>query len=88
VRKPYRKGGELGMEEENVLSLQSLELSVAWLGHQPSLADWIGSCSSRGALRVSDIRCGTPTGGRSLPYPLFHRTEQKLKHPAFAAVPS
>ena len=84
----YRKGGELGMEEENVLSLQSSELSVAWLGHQPSVADWIGSRSSRGALCVSDIRCGTPTGGRSLPDPLFLRTEQKPKHPAFAAVPS
>ena len=84
----YRKGGELGMEEENVLSLQSSELSVAWLGHQPSVADWIGSRSSRGALCVSDIRCGTPTGGRSPPAPLFLRTEQKPKHPTFAAVPS
>ena len=77
MRKPYRKGGELGMEEENVLSLQSLELSVAWLGHQPSVADWIGSCSSRGALRVSDIRCGTPTGGRSLPAPPFSQYKAK-----------
>jgi hypothetical protein len=42
VHRLYRKGGELGMEEENVLSLQSSELSVAWLGHRPSVADWIG----------------------------------------------
>jgi len=52
VRRLYRKGGELGMEEENVLSLQPSELSVAWLGHQPSVADSVGSCSSRGALCV------------------------------------
>ena len=84
----YRKGGELGMEEENVLSLQSSELSVAWLGHQPYVADWIGSRSSRGALCVSDIRCGTPTGGPVTACPPFLRTEQKPKHPTFAAVPS
>jgi hypothetical protein len=34
VRRLYRKGGELGMEEENVLRFQSSELSVAWLVHQ------------------------------------------------------
>jgi hypothetical protein len=34
VRKSYRKGGELVMEEENVLRFQFTELSVAWLLHQ------------------------------------------------------
>ena len=34
MRKPYRKGGELGMEEENALRFQPTELSVAWLVHQ------------------------------------------------------
>ena len=29
MRRPYRKGGELGMEEENVLRFQPTELSVA-----------------------------------------------------------
>jgi len=37
VRRPYRKGGELGMEEENVLRFQLTELSVAWLVNQRSL---------------------------------------------------
>ena len=34
MRRPYRKGAELGMEEENVLRFQPKELSVAWLVHQ------------------------------------------------------
>ena len=34
MRKSYRKGGELGMEEENVLKFQLTELSVAWLVNQ------------------------------------------------------
>jgi len=35
VRRPYRKRGELGMEEENVLRSQLTELTVAWLDVGP-----------------------------------------------------
>ena len=33
MRRPYRKGGELGMEEENALGLQPTELGRACLAN-------------------------------------------------------
>jgi len=38
VRKSYRKGGELAMEEENVLRIEFTELSVPWLVNQLPLS--------------------------------------------------
>ena len=80
MRRPYRKGGELGMEEENALGLQSTELGLACLTNELPLPTCLEAahheltCSEAGkGVRVSGFLHSRGESARSWPFcGLYH----------------